>query len=131
EGGLWIAADGLFHVAGAALPESTSADPVPLPARRWSREAGLPSDAVRTLFRDSRGQLWIGTEAGLARMGRGGLTAFTRDHGLPDGVISQILEDASGRLWFGSNRGIFSAAPADFDRVMREGGRLAVTVFGT
>ncbi len=131
EGGLWIAADGLFHVAGAALPESTSADPVPLPARRWSREDGLPSDAVRTLFRDSRGELWIGTEAGLARMGRGGLTAFTRDHGLPDGVISQILEDASGRLWFGSNRGIFSAAPADFDRVMREGGRLAVTVFGT
>lgn len=83
----------------------------------FTRRDGLPSDFIRTLHRDARGVLWIGTGAGLARMAKGRVTAFTRAHGLPDEVISQILEDARGNLWFGCNQGIFRVAGREFDAV--------------
>ena len=83
----------------------------------FTRREGLPSDFIRTLHRDGRGVLWIGTGGGLARMADGKLTAFTRAQGLPDEVISQILEDDRGNFWFGCNQGIFRVAGRELEEV--------------
>lgn len=87
------------------------------------RSCGLPSDRIRTLYRDANGVMWIGTGNGLVRWADGQLKAFGLKEGLPDGVISQIVDDGLGHLWFGCNRGIFRVDQRDFDTVT--GGRSA------
>ncbi|MCF8361823.1 MAG: response regulator [Prolixibacteraceae bacterium] len=64
---------------------------------------------VRTIFEDSKGVLWIGTEGG-------GLSRFERDKntfvnydindGLPSNAVHAILEDDNGFLWISTNKGL-------------------------
>ena len=74
---------------------------------------------IRSLYEDSRGVLWVGTEdQGLLRLEIDDSNAdgapvitdqrqFGPQHGLWDNVIHFVGEDARGRLWMNSNRGIF------------------------
>jgi ligand-binding sensor domain-containing protein len=59
------------------------------------------------LFEDHRGQLWVGTQNGLAcRNGQGWKMYTTRD-GLSENIVHAIAEDAEGNLWVGTeNRGL-------------------------
>ena len=50
---------------GGALALAASAARLPL--KVYDSSQGLAGDAVRALFRDSRGFLWIGTSSGLSR----------------------------------------------------------------
>jgi ligand-binding sensor domain-containing protein len=72
DGRLWVGTSGggLYHFENERFTALTRRD-------------GLPSDFIRTLHRDTKGVLWIGTGGGLARWGEGKITAFTRSHGLP------------------------------------------------
>ncbi|WP_372869880.1 two-component regulator propeller domain-containing protein [Shewanella sp.] len=63
---------------------------------------------IRSIFRDSQNQLWIGSTGGLVRAVEkdGQLTGF-KPHGLPfsgldQGFISFIDEDDDGNLWIGT-----------------------------
>ncbi len=68
----------------------------------------LPGRAVASTFGDSRGGLWVGTDAGLAHRPKPGdpFTMFVHDPLDPMSIcgndIRGIVEDASGILWFGS-----------------------------
>jgi signal transduction histidine kinase/ligand-binding sensor domain-containing protein len=93
---VWVGTDGagLYQMKGGVRT-------------RFSKQGGLLSDSIRTLFLDSEGGLWIGTAGGgLSHWREGHLNTFTAQEGLPDNTISQILEDSAGRLWLGSRRGI-------------------------
>lgn len=77
---------------------------------------GLPSDTVHTVHEDQSGTVWLGTEAGIARVvdAAGGPRVTTLPPGIdpgPDAVV-QIEEDAAGRLWLGTRRGIFVIDPS-------------------
>jgi signal transduction histidine kinase/ligand-binding sensor domain-containing protein len=75
-------------------------------ATTFGRNAGLPSEIVRTLYLDAQGVLWLGTAAGLSCK-RGDLFSnYTSRDGLPDNLVSQILEDDAGRLWLGTGQGV-------------------------
>ena len=90
---------------------------------------GLPSEAVISLDVASSGTLWVGTDAGLARIGSGGaVQAYSARDGLPSDLILQPLEDGRGGLWISTNRGLAhvpTAALAAHER----GGTLPVTVY--
>ncbi|MCW5557747.1 MAG: hypothetical protein KIT22_07940, partial [Verrucomicrobiae bacterium] len=133
-GTLWIGTEGggLLRLSSSARAEVTSADGTTRSVRPevLSRRDGLPSETVRTLYRDGEGMVWVGTAGGLARVGGGSLRAFTRAQGLPNDVISQILEDDRGRLWLGSQGGILRVSRDDLEAVAREGGQLNVALFG-
>ncbi|MEF3698611.1 hybrid sensor histidine kinase/response regulator [Desulfolutivibrio sp.] len=68
----------------------------------------LPGRAVSSTFVDSRGGLWVGTDAGLAHRAKpdGPFVMYTHDPMDPMSIcgndIRGIAEDASGILWFGS-----------------------------
>jgi len=97
----------------------------------FTRSHGLPHEFIRTLFVDSMGTLWAGTDGGLARFSNGQFEAFTQAEGLPDEVISQILEDDRGFLWLGSNRGILAVSKTELDRVAAKQTRtINVITFG-
>lgn len=61
---------------------------------------------VKTLFRDSFGYLWIGSDSGLYKYDGHNLTEYQYDafnpHSLPNININSIIEDASHNLWIGS-----------------------------
>ncbi len=79
---------------------------------RFGHEAkdprSLSSNTVTTIFRDSHGVLWVGTDKGLNRMDRepGTFEHFTMDDGLPDNAVQGVLEDRRGRLWVSTPKAI-------------------------
>jgi diguanylate cyclase (GGDEF)-like protein len=102
---LWLgAADGLWE-----LKHSPSGDWVPL--RHFDKELGDPRVVSVTPGRD--GSLWIGTNAGLARLDLATetVTRLPIDPGdmasLPGGFVSSVLTDHNGRIWVATfGRGI-------------------------
>lgn len=70
-------------------------------------------DSIFSLHADAKGQIWLGTRAGLVRLDNvdGPLDAidvdfFTEADGLPDDNIYGIQVDRSGQLWLSSGRGL-------------------------
>ena len=62
-------------------------------------ENGLPSNSILAIFRDSRGLIWIGTEAGLCRYDGTEFKIYTTGDGLPGNRIWSITEDENSDLW--------------------------------
>ena len=64
---------------------------------------GMPSNQINAIYKDSRGFMWFGTAAGLARYDGYRFKVFrSTDNGsasLPDNYIEKIVEDSEGRLW--------------------------------
>ena len=64
---------------------------------------GMPSNQINAIYKDSRGFMWFGTAAGLARYDGYRFKIFrSTDNGsasLPDNYIEKIVEDSEGRLW--------------------------------
>ena len=62
----------------------------------------LPSKVVRTLFKDNRGNIWIGTQYGAARYdpSTGVLRHFNSVTGLKGNKVSGINQDRKEKVWF-------------------------------
>ena len=66
--------------------------------------AEIPGPQIFALFEDHNGQLWAGTQNGLARWSGTDWTIYTTPEGL---VVRAIAGDAEGNLWVGTeNRGL-------------------------
>ncbi len=89
-----------------------------------STREGLSNDTVFSFHEDGRGDVWVGTAAGLNRVSGGRVFAFRKSHGLHDEKVFAILEDAEEALWLSSNKGIFRVRRSDLDAVA-EGKRAA------
>lgn len=67
----------------------------------------LVSQYIRSIFQDSKGNLWFGTFEGIVRYDEKTLTYFSN----PEGFISQsvfaISEDKNGNLWIGTDQGVY------------------------
>ncbi|RRB06692.1 sensor histidine kinase [Larkinella rosea] len=69
---------------------------------------GLPTSDIHTIFRDSSGFLWLGTDIGLVRYdGYGFETISVSAEGRWLGLVNTIVEDRNGRLWVGTEDGLF------------------------
>ncbi len=71
--------------------------------------AGISSNAIRHLFRDSRGTLWLGSVGGGLMRYDDQADSFmhiTKKQGLIDNTVRSILEDGDGKLWVGTSTGI-------------------------
>ena len=115
NGAVWIGAqNGLYRAAGEEV-------------RRFSEEDGYAGGGVRTLLRDRRGTIWIGTEGqGLVRWRDGSFASIDSSQGLFDDTVSQILDDDRGFLWLGGNRGVSRVAVAEVNQVLDAGsGKIA------
>ena len=93
NGGLWlgVGTKGLFHFKDGTFTRQ------PL---------SLVSPWVKVLYKDQKGILWIGTNAGLNRLEHGQLSVYTKESGLSNNFINSIHEDREGILWIGTNDGL-------------------------
>ena len=65
------------------------------------------SGVVRTVFQDSKGNFWFGTQNGLCRKDQSGLVYFDlKDASGQSVTVHVILEDKSGAIWIGYGGGI-------------------------
>jgi len=72
---------------------------------------GLPNNAIRSLFQDSRGFMWIGTDAGVSRWDGKSFINYNTLDGLIGNKVWWIDEDNKGNLWFAC----FGAGISKFD----------------
>jgi signal transduction histidine kinase/ligand-binding sensor domain-containing protein len=76
------------------------------PFKRYTVDDGLPQSVVYTVFQDSRGYIWTGTQGGLSRFDGIEFTTFTVSDGLPSERVLFITEDGNGGLWIGTQNGV-------------------------
>ena len=75
------------------------------PMLHYTINNGLPSNTVYSMYRDSKGFLWIATEKGIARYNGIKFDVFTTFNGLPDNEVLFFQEDLYQRLWIGTYNG--------------------------
>ncbi len=74
----------------------------------FSKQEGLQSEDILTIFEDNTGLLWIGSDRGLSTFDGKNFINFTKEQGFPDREVSIIQEDIYGNIWFGLySKGIY------------------------
>lgn len=83
---------------------------------QYGTAKGLSHDEVNSMFRDSRGFIWIGTNFGLNLFDGIRFTKYYQIPGkansLPNNNVFQIAEDQQHRLWIATQKGISRFDPA-------------------
>lgn len=68
--------------------------------------AAILSNAIYTLYVDSKGYLWFGTGEGVVCFKDNKFNSYTTKEGLIHNVVRAIFEDLEGNIWFGSEKGV-------------------------
>jgi ligand-binding sensor domain-containing protein len=86
-------------------------------------DQGLADLAVRTLYQDARGFLWLSTENGVFRYDGERFRAFGQDEGLPVSNAAVFGEAPDGSLLVGGKFGLYRRVPAEnrFSKVQMPG----------
>lgn len=61
---------------------------------------GLPCSETYHLMQDSKGYIWVATNAGVSRFDGVEFKNFDKTNGLGDNIIFEIYEDYKNRIWF-------------------------------
>lgn len=75
------------------------------PSENFSTIDGLPNNSVYSIYKDSRGILWVGTANGLSAIQNGGVKNYYVSDGLAHNSCWSIVEDRNHNMWFGSHGG--------------------------
>lgn len=94
DGGVWVGSFGISCLT--ELNDGRFTRPFP------GRDIGA---AVRCLYRDRRGALWIGSEFGLFRWETNALKTFGTADGFTPAYVLAITEDRTGDIWLGTALG--------------------------
>jgi two-component sensor histidine kinase/ligand-binding sensor domain-containing protein len=84
-----------------------------LSGRSSRRIDGLPSKSIYALHLDSAGDLWVGTDEGLAYVTEEDTRVLTVDDGLGSNSIVEIEDDRHGTVWVGTYGGGLTELRAD------------------
>ncbi len=82
-----------------------------IPSKNITINDGLPSNSIKCFFKDSRGYLWIGTDAGLCRFDGENYKVYNESNGLKYTQVWSIIEDKKHNLWLS----IYGNGLAKFD----------------
>lgn len=71
-------------------------------------DSTLVSQYIRSIFQDSKGNLWFGTiEDGVVKYDKKTLRYFSKPDGFINLSVFAIDEDKNGNLWFGTDQGVY------------------------
>jgi ligand-binding sensor domain-containing protein/AraC-like DNA-binding protein len=71
-------------------------------------ELGLSSNYIRTIYKDSKGLIWFGTDTGLDSYDGIQIVNYGKRFKTPlKGAVQSILESSEGALWIGNEQGAF------------------------
>jgi ligand-binding sensor domain-containing protein len=75
------------------------------PSENFSTIDGLPNNSIYSIFKDSRGILWVGTANGLSAIQNSAVKNYFTSDGLAHNSCWAIVEDYNHNMWFGSHGG--------------------------
>jgi ligand-binding sensor domain-containing protein len=89
--------------------------PIPIVIRNIETTAIIPdfdttlvSQYIRSIFQDSKGNLWFGTLGeGVVRYDIKTLTYYSNPDGFNNNTVYAINEDKSGNIWLGTDQGVY------------------------
>jgi ligand-binding sensor domain-containing protein len=93
---LWYAAQTGLHMINMAKGTDK---------KDFSTIGSIPATSITCLAADATGELWVGTENGIAMKTKDGFKLYTKENGLPDNTINAIVPVKSGKVWVGTNNG--------------------------
>ena len=99
DGNLWIALRGNGLVRQSTDGGQSS-------GQRFTRNDGLSSDFVRSVFEDKEHNLWVATEGGLDRLRRKNVLSLTVREGLINDTVNSIAGGKDGSVWLGTSAGL-------------------------
>lgn len=104
NGSIWIG-NGLYEEGGVS--ELILKDGNYTIKDTYSKTDKLAGEKVRSLYEDSKGNLWIGSEYdGAAIWNKDNKRIITMEDGLCNPEIKSVLEDKNGVIWIGTRDGI-------------------------
>lgn len=74
----------------------------------FTTDDGLVENFVQVISNDKKGNVWIGTKAGISVLNGTSWSSFTTDNGLASNNILSIATDHDGVVWIGTDTGITS-----------------------
>ena len=84
-----------------------------LPKQKGSRpQIVTPLSLGRTIYKDSRGNIWAGTWKGLHRVSANGAVDFFGEGHLADLQVRSVVEDDLGNIWIGTFGGLSKYTPS-------------------
>ncbi len=95
----------LFIISGYFLLSAFFSFGQDYPMMHFTVEEGLPSNIVYSVYRDSKGYIWVATDKGIARFNGIKFEVFSTFNEMPDNEIFFFQEDRQGRLWLGTFNG--------------------------
>ena len=82
----------------------------------------LVSQYIRSIFQDSKGNLWFGSFDGIVRYDIKTLTYFSDPEGFVSKSVYAINEDKNGNLWIGTDQGVYKYDGKDFKNYNQKDG---------
>lgn len=93
------------------------------PTRQFTMRDGLPGMSIQSIYKDSRGLMWIGTTSGLCSYDGKSFRIYQPSEGMTANQIWAIAEDNNGNMWFGSyGEGLFKYDGIHFIRFTQKNG---------
>lgn len=114
----------IFFLIGLGLHAQVKTD---YPITVFSVNDGLAQSVVYTLFQESEGSLWLGTQAGVSIFDGRSFQNFNSSHGLPHNTVRFITQKESGEVVLATDRGLaiyngmhFEPLPSDQEEIPSE-----------
>jgi ligand-binding sensor domain-containing protein/two-component sensor histidine kinase len=103
QNGIWV------ETLSALEPNLSRWEPATQTFRRFSDRDGWPAGTwVNSFGEDAAGNVWMGTDKGLARLQGGRFRFFTTADGLPTNAVGPVHLDPTGALWVATDSaGVF------------------------
>ncbi len=85
--------------------------------RYYGHEQGLMNMAVKDLYQDRTGFLWVSTENGIYRYDGQNFESYGPDHGLPRNLLAAFTQTPDGTLFVACSAGLYRQSGTGFERV--------------
>jgi diguanylate cyclase (GGDEF)-like protein len=97
----------------------------------WTREDGLPQNAVQDAIQSRNGYIWMGTQMGIVRFDGRKFTHYEKKNSdaITNNTITAVFEDSRGTIWFGTYGGIVRHRKGEFTLFSKKDGLLSNMVF--
>ncbi|MEM8566631.1 MAG: two-component regulator propeller domain-containing protein, partial [Bacteroidota bacterium] len=73
---------------------------------RWEYFVEFDEGPVWSLFEDSDGEVWVGTNEGVSVFNGSTFQSYSVSNGLFNTTVVAIIEDPEGDMWFGTPGGV-------------------------
>ncbi|MBI2853106.1 MAG: hypothetical protein HYX84_08455 [Chloroflexi bacterium] len=96
QGDIWFAVTGNMGMRTAPVDHGVTR----YDGNDWTNLLGRTH--VTTIFQDTQGNVWFGSNVGVTRYDGSNWQTFTMEDGLAGNYVVAITEDSQGSLWFGT-----------------------------